>query len=90
MQSSPVSIARAAAWREDRAERRNIPRKWVMSDDTLLALVKRNPVRVESLQHSRTDRWGAMTVRSWPSSAQAARTIALPLMVRGHRQISRS
>ena len=37
-----LGIARElAAWREDRAERRNIPRKWVMSDDTLLALVKR-------------------------------------------------
>ena len=36
-----LGIARElAAWREDRAERRNIPRKWVMSDDTLLALVR--------------------------------------------------
>ena len=61
-----LGIARElAAWREDRAERRNIPRKWVMSDDTLLALVKRNPVRVESCPHDR-----------------------LPLLVRGHRQIS--
>ncbi|HCG62128.1 MAG TPA: ribonuclease D, partial [Collinsella sp.] len=46
-----LGIARElAAWREDRAERRNIPRKWVMSDDTLLALVKRNPVRVEEFR----------------------------------------
>ena len=49
-----LGIARElAAWREDRAERRNIPRKWVMSDDTLLALVKRNPVRVEEFRSIR-------------------------------------
>ena len=39
-----LAVARElAAWREDRAERHNIPRKWVMSDDVLLALVKRAP-----------------------------------------------
>lgn len=56
-----LGIARElAAWREDRAERRNIPRKWVMSDDTLLALVKRNPVRVEEFRSIRgTDQLGA-------------------------------
>ena len=76
-----LGIARElAAWREDRAERRNIPRKWVMSDDTLLALVKRNPVRVEEFRSIRgTDQLGSATwtVRSWPSSAvRAVRTIA--------------
>lgn len=75
-----LGIARElAAWREDRAERRNIPRKWVMSDDTLLALVKRNPVRVEEFRSIRgTDQLGSATwtARSWPSSAvRAARTI---------------
>lgn len=58
-----LGIARElAAWREDRAERRNIPRKWVMSDDTLLALVKRNPVRVEEFRSIRgTDQLGSAT-----------------------------
>ena len=39
-----LGIARElAAWRERRAERQDIPRKWIMSDETLLALVKRSP-----------------------------------------------
>ena len=39
-----LGIARElAAWREERAERRDIPRKWVISDEVLIALVKRAP-----------------------------------------------
>ena len=76
-----LGIARElAAWREDRAERRNIPRKWVMSDDTLLALVKRNPcVLRSSVASAAPTSWGSATwtARSWPSSAErAVRTIA--------------
>ena len=76
-----LGIARElAAWREDRAERRNIPRKWVMSDDTLLALVKRNPVRVEEFRSIRgTDQLGERDVDGalmLSSAVRAARTIA--------------
>ncbi len=39
-----LAIARElASWREGLASKRDIPRKWVMSDDVLLALVKRAP-----------------------------------------------
>lgn len=39
-----LGIARElAAWRETRAERHDIPRKWVISDEVLIALVKRAP-----------------------------------------------
>lgn len=39
-----LAIARElAAWREARAEKLDIPRKWIMSDEVLLALVKRTP-----------------------------------------------
>ena len=39
-----MAIARElAAWREGRAEKLDIPRKWIMSDEVLLALVKRTP-----------------------------------------------
>lgn len=39
-----LAIARElAAWRESRAEHHNIPRKWVLADDVLVALVKRAP-----------------------------------------------
>lgn len=87
-----LGIARElAAWREDRAERRNIPRKWVMSDDTLLALVKRNPVRVEEFrsirgteQLSERDVDGALMAIKRGSSCPHDR---LPVLVRGHKAI---
>ena len=88
-----LGIARElAAWREDRAERRNIPRKWVMSDDTLLALVKRNPVRVEGFRSIRgTDQLGERDVDGALMAIKRGASCPrdrLPLMVRGHRQIS--
>ena len=49
-----LGIARElAAWRETRAERHNIPRKWVMSDEVLIALVKRAPRDVASFRSIR-------------------------------------
>ena len=49
-----LAVARElAAWREGRAERNNIPRKWIMSDDVLLALVKRSPRNVDDLRSIR-------------------------------------
>lgn len=49
-----LGIARElAAWREGRAERLNIPRKWVMSDEVLIALVKRSPREVADVRSVR-------------------------------------
>lgn len=49
-----LAIARElAAWREGRAERHNIPRKWVMSDEVLLALTKRAPRDVSDFRSIR-------------------------------------
>ncbi|WP_368284717.1 ribonuclease D [Enorma massiliensis] len=49
-----LGVARElAAWREGRAERYNIPRKWVMSDEVLLALVKRAPRDVSNFRSIR-------------------------------------
>ncbi len=49
-----LGIARElAAWRETLAERRNIPRKWVISDEVLLALVKRAPRDVSNFRSIR-------------------------------------
>lgn len=42
-----------AAWRERRAERMDVPRKWVMSDEVLVALSKRPPVTVEDFRRVR-------------------------------------
>ena len=41
----------AAAWREGRAEKLDIPRKWVMSDEVLVALVKVEASRRPSEHH---------------------------------------
>lgn len=43
-----LAVARElAAWREHRAEKNDVPRKWVLSDEVLLALVKRCPRTAE-------------------------------------------
>ena len=85
-------LADESHYREDRAERRNIPRKWVMSDDTLLALVKRNPVRVEEFRSIRgTDQLGERDVDGALMAIKRGASCPhdrLPLLVRGHRQIS--
>ncbi|OUO22444.1 ribonuclease D [Collinsella sp. An307] len=49
-----MAIARElAAWREGRAEKLDIPRKWVMSDEVLVALVKRAPREVADVRSVR-------------------------------------
>ncbi|AEB06850.1 ribonuclease D [Coriobacterium glomerans PW2] len=49
-----LGVARElAAWREGRAESHDIPRKWIMSDEVLLALAKRAPHSVAELRQVR-------------------------------------
>ena len=49
-----LAVARElAAWREGRAERHDIPRKWIMSDEVLLALCKRAPKTADDFRHIR-------------------------------------
>lgn len=49
-----LAVARElAAWREHRAEARNVPRKWVMSDEVLLALCKRVPKTADDVRRVR-------------------------------------
>ena len=49
-----LAIARElAAWRERKAERHDIPRRWIMSDEVLLALCKSAPATVEDLRRIR-------------------------------------
>lgn len=46
-----LAIARElAAWRERRASSSDVPRKWVMSDEVLIALVKRAPRDADDLR----------------------------------------
>ena len=49
-----LAVARElAAWREGRAARRDIPRKWIMSDEVLLALCRRAPKTADDLRRIR-------------------------------------
>ena len=88
-----LGIARElAAWREDRAERRNIRASRSVSDDTLLALVSAIRAREEFRSIRGTDQLGGARcgrARSWAIKRGASCPHdRLPLMVRGHRQIS--
>ncbi len=42
-------LMKLTAWREREAQRRDIPRKWVISDESLLEIARRAPVDRESL-----------------------------------------
>lgn len=49
-----LAVARElAAWREMRAERRDVPRKWIMSDEVLVALCRRAPTTAEDFRRVR-------------------------------------
>lgn len=42
-------LVELTAWREDKAERSDIPRKWIMSDDVLLDLARQQPSSSEDI-----------------------------------------
>ena len=42
-----------AAWREEKAEKSNRPRKWILSDDILLDMAKQQPNTVEQIKEIR-------------------------------------
>lgn len=46
-------VRELAAWREQRAAARDVPRKWVMSDEVLMAIVKRAPRDAADLRRVR-------------------------------------
>lgn len=49
-----LALAREiAAWREELAQKQNIPRKWVLSDETLVEAVRRAPRTVDALKQLR-------------------------------------
>lgn len=85
-----LAVARElAAWREQRAETRDVPRKWVMSDEVLLALCKRAPKTVEDFRAVRgTEQLSARDVEvALDAIARGRRCPAdnLPSIGRAHR-----
>jgi ribonuclease D len=46
-------LRQLAAWRELRARALDLPRRWVLDDDTLLRLVSRPPRTLEALRHGK-------------------------------------
>lgn len=88
-----LAVARElAAWREARAEYSNIPRKWLMSDEVLIALSKRPPHDAVSLRRVRgteqlsdADVAGALSVIARGESCPADK---YPFIARTHKPAS--
>lgn len=88
-----LAVARElAAWREARAEYSNIPRKWLMSDEVLIALSKRPPHDAASLRRVRgteqlsdVDVAGALSVIARGESCPADK---YPFIARTHKPAS--
>lgn len=88
-----LAVARElAAWREARAEYSNIPRKWLLSDEVLIALSKRPPHDAASLRRVRgteqlsdADVAGALSVIARGESCPADK---YPFIARTHKPAS--
>lgn len=88
-----LAVARElAAWREARAKYSNIPRKWLMSDEVLIALSKRPPHDAASLRRVRgteqlsdADVAGALSVIARGESCPADK---YPFIARTHKPAS--
>ncbi len=48
-----VCVRSLAQWRERQAQLRNLPRKWVISDEIIVAIARRQPQSVEDMYHVR-------------------------------------
>ena len=61
-----LAVAReACAWREETAARRDLPRKWVASDEVIVEVCKRTPTTLDRLRRIRgTDQIGEGDARS--------------------------
>jgi ribonuclease D len=55
LRGSQLAVIREiAAWREQVAQRRNLPRKWILSDELLVEIARREPDSLEDLFRTRT------------------------------------
>jgi ribonuclease D len=51
--SQLATIREVAAWREQLAQKRNLPRKWILSDELLVEIARREPGSLEDLFRTR-------------------------------------
>ena len=88
-----LAVARElAAWREAKAEYANIPRKWLMSDEVLVALSKRPPHDASSLRRVRgTEQLSdadVATALSAIARGESCPADKYPFIVRAHKPAS--
>ena len=67
-----LAVAReACAWREETAARRDVPRKWVVSDEVIVEVCKRAPTSLDRLRRIRgTDQLGERDARALLDAVQ--------------------
>ena len=67
-----LAVAReACAWREETAARRDVPRKWVVSDEMIVEVCKRAPTSLDRLRRIRgTDQLGERDARALLDAVQ--------------------
>ena len=67
-----LAVAReACAWREETAARRDVPRKWVVSDEVVVEVCKRAPTSLDRLRRIRgTDQLGERDARGLLEAVQ--------------------
>lgn len=54
LKGSQLAVVREiAAWREQLAQKRNLPRKWILPDDLLVEVARREPDSLDALFHTR-------------------------------------
>lgn len=72
-----MALAREiCAWREERAAQHNIPRKWIISDETLVEICKRSPATSERLKRIRgTESLSQESVASILAAIKVGRSI---------------
>jgi ribonuclease D len=51
--SQLAAVREIAAWREQLAQKRNLPRKWILPDDLLVEIARREPDSLDALFHTR-------------------------------------
>lgn len=86
-----LGVAReVTAWRETEAQRRDVPRRWVIGDESIVEVSRRTPATVEQLAEVRgvTDKVGRSALKGLLEAVAAGLAVPdseLPKIARRHR-----